>query len=70
MKKTALITGATMGIGYELSLLFAEDSYDLILIARDEHTLRKMRSDFLLVYEIDIHIIAIVLSRSTAAREI
>ncbi|MGD9493360.1 MAG: SDR family NAD(P)-dependent oxidoreductase [Bacteroidales bacterium] len=70
MKKTALITGATMGIGYELSLLFAEDSYDLILIARDELTLRKMRSDFLLVYEIDIHIIAIDLSRSTAAREI
>jgi short-subunit dehydrogenase len=34
--KTAFITGATTGIGYELSKLFAEDQYNLVLVARNE----------------------------------
>ena len=34
MKRTALITGASGGIGYELAKLFAKDHHDLILVAR------------------------------------
>lgn len=41
MTKTAIITGGTVGIGYELSKLIAADGYDLILIARNEKTLKR-----------------------------
>ena len=39
MSKTALITGASGGIGYELALLFARDHYDCILVARSQDKL-------------------------------
>lgn len=42
----ALITGGTAGIGYELAKLFAQDGYNLILVARTESDLRERSSEF------------------------
>jgi short-subunit dehydrogenase len=45
MGKTALITGASVGIGYELAKQFAGGGYDLILVARSEEKLRAVAEE-------------------------
>ncbi len=43
--KYALITGATSGIGYELSKLFAKEGYNLVIVARTESDLDNTASE-------------------------
>jgi len=40
--QTALVTGASMGIGVDLAACFARDSYDLVLAARSESALNNV----------------------------
>ncbi|MEO8286882.1 MAG: SDR family oxidoreductase [Chloroflexota bacterium] len=44
--KTALVTGASSGIGYELTKLFARDGYNLVLVARNEERLNQLKTEF------------------------
>ena len=38
-RKTALVTGASNGIGYDLGSIFAENGYDLVLVSRNKEKL-------------------------------
>lgn len=70
IRKTALITGATKGIGYELTKLFARDSYNLVLVARNKDRLKEMQEDFSKKHNINVTIIAKDLSVPNAALDI
>ncbi|KHE67497.1 SDR family oxidoreductase [Halobacillus sp. BBL2006] len=45
MKPTALITGASGGIGYEFAHLFAKSGYNLIIVARSENKLIQLKEE-------------------------
>ena len=66
----AVITGATSGIGYELAKLFAEDGYNLIIVARTEEDLQKRTGEFKQQYGIDVIPIAKDLFQPQAAFEL
>ena len=68
--KTALITGASSGIGRELTRLFAKDGYNLVLVGRDEEGLNRLAGDFYNQYGVQTTIISKDLSDPKAPDEI
>ncbi|MGB1037013.1 MAG: SDR family NAD(P)-dependent oxidoreductase [Bacteroidia bacterium] len=64
---TALITGASAGIGKELAVEFAKDKIDLILVARREENMRKHAKELSDLYGIKAHVIAQDLSDPQSA---
>src|SRR5436190_607081 len=68
--KTALITGASSGIGYEFTKLFARDGYNLVLVARSEQQLHKLADELQEKHGIAVKVIAKDLSNANAPDEI
>ncbi len=53
--KYALITGASSGIGYELAKLFAQDGYNLVIVARGESAdLDQIASELKSQYNVEV----------------
>jgi short-subunit dehydrogenase len=68
--KTALITGASGGIGRALAYEFAKRNYNLVLVARRSTLLMELATDLKNQYSIDSTIIVCDLNTSTAVNEI
>lgn len=70
MKNTALITGASSGIGYALAKVFAFHRYNLILVSRNAEKLNELASMLKAKHDITVEIIAEDLSKSGAASRV
>ncbi len=70
MKKTALITGASSGIGMELAKIHAQAQGDLIIVARSGDKLSKLKSELEKAYNVEVRTIEKDLSVPGAAEEI
>lgn len=69
MSKTALITGASSGIGYELAKCFARDGANLVLVARDEARLGLVAAE-LRSASVSVKVLPADLARAVAPSEI
>src|SRR3989440_6797280 len=69
-EKNALITGASSGIGYELTRLFAHDGYNLVLVARNQKQLVQMADELKEKYSVSVKVISKDLSAASAPEEI
>jgi len=67
---TALITGASGGIGLELARIHAQNGGDLVIVARSEAKLNRIKSDFEANYGIKVNVIASDLAKSESAKQV
>ena len=68
--ETALITGASGGIGYELTKIFASNKINLVLTARNTTELNNLKTELEKKFEIKVLVIGKDLSNPGSANEI
>ncbi len=68
--KTALITGASSGIGKEFARIHAEQKNDLVIVARRLEKLQELKNELEQAHRIKVHVIAKDLTDTTAPKEI
>lgn len=69
-KQTALITGASSGIGYEFAQVFAKNGCDVILVARGEAKLRELAQSLESQYNVKATVLPKDLTQPNAPVEI
>jgi short-subunit dehydrogenase len=69
-KKTALITGGSSGIGFELAKQFAQDGFDLVIASSDAEKLGKAAEELKNAFHIAVETHEIDLSVSGSAKEL
>src|SRR3984885_1973225 len=66
--QTALITGASGGIGYELAKMFAKDHYNLVLVARSGEKLNQVASELQTLHGIRVMVVPVDLAQPAAPK--
>ena len=69
-KMTALVTGASGGIGEELARLFAADGHDLVLLARSRDKLARLADELGREHNVSARVVASDLARAEAPGEV
>ena len=70
MNKTVLITGASAGIGYELSKVFSKNGYNLVLVSRNKQRLEVIAKEMENQHDIQAKVIPKDLSKPSAPQEL
>ena len=68
MKGTALVTGASSGIGRELAREFARHGHDLVLVARSKQRLEALAGEIRDAHGVQVHVIVLDLGKVGAAK--
>jgi short-subunit dehydrogenase len=69
-KKTALITGASSGIGAELARVHAEHGGDLVVVARRRERLEAMKTELEAAHGVTVHVLPKDLVQAEAPQQI
>ncbi len=70
LKNTALITGASSGIGKEFANIHAEKGGDLVIVARSVHKLNELKAALEGKFKINVLVIEKDLTEQNAAKEV
>ncbi len=70
MDKTALVTGASSGIGYEFAKILAENKYNLVVVSRSLDKLNEIKKNFEQRYQISVLVFPADLSVPNICEEI
>lgn len=70
MTRTALITGASAGLGLEFAKLFAADGHNLVLVARRQEKLEALADELESAHGVEISVVAQDLSLPEAPQQV
>jgi short-subunit dehydrogenase len=70
MATTALITGASTGIGYELALILAKNKINLVLVARSKEKLLNLQTKLAAEIGIKVSVLDLDLSTESSAQQV
>jgi len=70
MKKTALVTGASSGIGLELAKIHASKGDNLVIVSRNKNKLLEIKKDFEKEFKVSVYVIVKDLSVAGSAIEV